>query len=217
MTDRAVGVTDQASGAGVADVRARERVISATTYAEQYVIPIRERVLSGVYLTSFLGTVQATAHTPPAGYWWLINPVGSTVSVALRRAEFMSQHGSALATVTSPRETLRLVTFTGTASGAQVTPAKALSSYAAATATFRTANTGLTLTQGADFFSFFPSSALTAAGCTAATAADWNPEDEGMIVLGAGEGIYCYQQDAGTASDTRRWVMNLAWEEYTLP
>lgn len=219
MTTRAVGVTDTASGAGVADVRVRERTDPSlgTTVAEQYVIPIRERVLSGVYMTSYLGVVQASADTPPAGRFWLINPVGSSVSVALRRVEFMSQHGSALITATSPRITLRRVTFTGTASGATQTPAKALSSYATSTSSFRTANTGLTLTQSDDIFAFLPAVALTAAGAAASTVADWNPEDEGMPVLAAGEGIFCFQQDAGTASDTRRWVMNMSWEEYTLP
>jgi hypothetical protein len=45
---RAVGVTDQPSAAGVADVRARERTdpVLGTTVAEQYVIPISERVAS---------------------------------------------------------------------------------------------------------------------------------------------------------------------------
>lgn len=218
MAVRGVGVVDTASGAGVADIRARERTVDGGTYAEQYVVPIRERVTTAILLYSVVNTVQATAHTAPAGFWWVFNHVASGVTIALRRINFSSQHNTALATPTGPRIALRRITFTGTPSGAAITGAKAVSSQtASANWSVRSANTGPTITQGADIFSFFPVAAITAVGTAAPAYEDWNPEDEGMIVLAAGEGIVCMQLDAATASDTRRFVTNWAIEEYTLP
>lgn len=198
--------------------RTRERTVSGNVIQEPYLISIRERVLSGVYLAQTgAHVVQAAADAAGVGRWWLFNPVGSTVLVAFRRCEFLSQLGSVLAAPTSPRLTLSLFTATGTASGASVTPGKQDSTQAAATATLRTASTGLTITDGADVFSFMPTASATAVGYAAPAVADWLPEDEGMPILRAGEGIYLTQSDAGTASDTRRYVTNIAWEEFTLP
>lgn len=199
-------------------VRSRERTIGANVVQEQYLIPARERVVSGVYMAATgAHVVQAAADAAGVGRWWLFNPVGSAVLVALRRVEFASQLGSALVAVTSPRLTLSLFTATGTASGASITPGKQDSAAPAATATLRTASTGLTITDGADLFAFLPTASATAVGYAAPAVMDWLPEDEGMPVLRAGEGIYLTQSDAGTSSDTRRYVTNIAWEEFTLP
>src|SRR3954453_23216708 len=117
MPDRGVGVTDTAAGTGVAEVRTRERTIGASTYAEQFVVPIRERVTTAILLYSIVGTVQASAHTAPAGVFWIFNHVASGVTIALRRINFASQHNTALATPSGPRIGLRRITFTGTPSG----------------------------------------------------------------------------------------------------
>lgn len=217
MTDRGVGVTDQASGAGVADVRARERVISSVTYDEQYVIPIRERVLTGVYLYSFLGTVQAAAQTAnTGGFLWVHNP-SSTISLALRRSNFVSAPAAATAFATSPRIAWRRFTSTGTPSGAALTPSKGATAHAAATHSVRSAITGLTVTEVADVFAYMPIVVVTAVGATPPAYQDWNPEDDGMIILAQNEGLVLRQLDAGTASDTRRFAVNFAVEEFTLP
>jgi hypothetical protein len=218
MPDRGVGVTDTAAGAGVAEVRTRERTIGGSTYAEQFVVPVRERVTTAILLYSIVNTVQASAHTAPAGFWWIFNHVASGVTLCLRRINFASQHNTVLATPTGPRISLRRITFTGTPSGTAVTGAKAASSQTpSANWSVRSTNTGPTITQGADAFAFFPVAAITAVGACPPAYEDWNPEDEGMIVLAAGEGIVCMQLDAGTTSDTRRFVCNFAVEEYQLP
>lgn len=219
MANRAVGVVDQASGAGVAEVRVRERTISAATYAEQYVIPTRERVTTAILLYSVLGTVAAAAQTAnTGGFFWIFNNVASGVTIALRRINFTSQHNTALATPTGPRLSLIRGTFTGTPSGTAVTGAKALSSQSAsANWSVRSAITGATVTEVATAFSFFPVAAVTAVGACAPAYEDLNPEDEGMLQLAAGECLVMRQVDAGTASDTRRFVANFALEEYTLP
>jgi hypothetical protein len=218
MPDRGVGVTDQTSGTGVADIRARERQVGGATYAEQYVIPARERVTTAIVLYSIVNTVQGTAHTAPAGFFWILNHVGSTVNLVLRRINFASQHNTLLATPTGPRIMMRRVTFTGAPTGTTVTGAKSRTAdTATATWSVRSANTGLTITQGADIFAFYPVCALTAVGACPPAYEDWNPEDEGMIQLAAGEGIACWQPDAGTGSDTRRFVTNFSVEEFQLP
>lgn len=200
------------------NVRTRSRTVSATTVHEQYFIPQRQRVLSGVYLAQTgAHVIAATADTAPAGRWFLFNPVGSTVLVALRRVSYCSQLGSALAATSSPRLTLRLFTATGTASGASITPGKQDSTAPTATAKLRSANTGLTITSGADIYSFLPTASATAVGYAPPGAIEYEPQEDGMPVLRAGEGIYLTQADAGTASDTRRYLTNIAWEEFTLP
>lgn len=219
MTERPVGVTDQASGAGVAEVRTRERTVGGNTVAEQYVIPIRERVLTAVVLYSILGTVAAAAQAAnTGGTFWIANHVSSGLHLAIRRVNFASQHGSALATPTSPRIQLIRGTFTGTPTGATVTGAKTRSADTAGSGwSVRSAITGMTVTEVAPAFSFQPVAALTAVGACPPAYEDWNPEDEGMIQLEPGEVISCRQVDAGTTSDTRRFVVNFAVEEYTLP
>jgi hypothetical protein len=196
----------------------RQRDVGPGTVEEQYVIPLSLRVRSGVYLSQTgAHVVQAAADTFPAARWFLINPVASGVLVAFRRCEFSSQMGSVLATPTSPRINLRLFTFTGTSSGAAITIGKVDSAFATAVAKLVSANTGLSISGGADIFSFMPTAGATAVGYAAPASLDWNPEEEGMPVLREGEGIACYQPDAGTTSDTRRYITSIAWEEYTLP
>lgn len=194
----------------------RTRTEDAVTKHFPRVLPEDNRVRSGVFACQTgIHVVQAAAQAATAGFWWLINPVGSTVLVALRRVEFMTQIGTVLNTPTSPRIQLERVTFTGTPTGAQVTPARVRTADGANTATLRTASTGLTLTAGAAIYAFMPVASQTAGSGIPPGQGDWNPDNNGMIILAAGEGIVCRQPDAGTASDTRRFVTNIAWEEFS--
>ena len=207
-------------------LRTVSSTVGANTVEEQYVIPTSARTRTGLYrVHAGVFVVGAAADAATAGRWWLINPVGSGVAVAVKRISFASQHGSALATPTSPRIMLERVTFTGTASGASVTPAKrarttvaGTTADATAVASVRTASTGLTLAAGEAFKAFLPVVALTTAAACPAGTDDWDPSDEDTeLILAAGEGVVCRQTDAGTASDTRRWVNNITWEEFTAP
>jgi hypothetical protein len=190
---------------------------------DQYVIPTDERSTLGIYHCQTGAHVigaAADATTGLVGRWWLINPVGSAVLVSLERVHFMSQHGSALATPTSPRVSLERFAFTGTASGATVAPAKRNTADATNVASLRTASTGLTITGsavGAAIICFLPVAAVTAVGACAPGESLWRPESDNQIILAAGEGIICRQPDAATVSDTRRFVTNIAWSEFTLP
>lgn len=207
----------QPDGTG-AKIRTRARTIGANNIEEQYVILQREAVRSSAYYAhTGAHLVLAAADAATVGRWWLINPVGSSVLVALRRVSFSSQLGSALLAPTSPRITLERVTFTGTASGAVTTNAIRKTTDAAAVSSVRTASTGLTLTAGGVFHAFLPVASATAVGYTAASTDDYDPADDDVIILAAGEGVVCRQPDAGTGSDTRRFVTNLYVEEFTLP
>lgn len=201
-------------------VHMRERTVTGPgTVQEEYVIPISQRIPSGVYLAhAGVRVITASADTFPAGSWFLINPVGSTLLVALRYVQFVSQAASVLATPTSPRFLVTAFTFTGTASGATVTPrAATVAGTPAATGSLRTANTGMTITRTQDVFAFLPWANATAVGGATPQEQVWQPPEDEQLVLAAGEGAVMFQADAGTASDTRRTATSLAWAEYTLP
>jgi hypothetical protein len=199
----------------------QERTVSGPgTVQAQYVIPSSERVNSGVYLAhTGAHVVQASAtNGTSTGFWWLYN-TSSTVKVALRRVEYMTQHGSILVTATSPRIVVQRFTFTGTPAGTVIGGLPTDSGMAASTASLRsTQATSVVTLVTPIIFAFMPVVALTAVGAAAPGAADWVPSDEsGEVILNQNQGIVCYQADAGTASDTRRFTTNIAWNEFTIP
>ena len=177
------------------------------------------RTVSGRYSYSQLCVVQASAtNGTTTGFWWLYNPVASGIKIALNSVGYMSQHAGALVTVTSPRLSLALFTFTGTPSGTAGTVAKNDSTFSTATGLLQTTQAGSSNSLGAIIMSFFPvwNQSTSSGGPGGATDATWDPADAGdEIILAAGEGIVCYQPDAGTTSDVRRQLVNLVWTEYT--
>lgn len=197
-------------------MRTQTRVVGADTVHEHYFVPSTDRDILGNYVAhTGVFTIQATAQTFPAGFFWMINPVGNTPKVALTGIELISQIGSALATPTSPRLLFSTFTFTGTASGASITPGKLDSTDASPTASIRTASTGLTITKVADTLASLPIAAATAVGVAPAMMDEWLPDSEnGQIILRPGEGIALWQADAGTTSDTRRVVVTIKWQEF---
>ncbi len=159
--------------------------------------------------------VQAAAHAATAGFFWIINPVGNSKYAHIRKIYFRCAPTTALVCLTAPRVTIERVTFTGTASGAQLTPAKVEASEPNFTMLTLTASTGLTLTAGAVICGFIVTSILTAVGVGVAIQQEIVFSEDGEIVLAPGEGIVCRQPDAGTTADTRKVIMNIAWDEYT--
>lgn len=224
MADRGVGIPDAPTAATVADVRVRERVIAGATFAEQYVLPISTRVRSGTYRAdSGPFVVSSGGDGAGVGRLYLANP-STTLVVALRKVEFMAAPTAATALVSSPRVTVERFSFTGTPTGAAIAAAKLRNltqngevADAAPTARLSTAVTGMTVTAGPVVKSFLVPPILTAVGAAVPVEQDYSPEEDGQIVLGAGEGILVRQADAGTSSDTRKFLVNLAWDEYQLP
>lgn len=207
----------RASIAAPAAVSADADVVNmwATRNGAQRVYGSRRR-RTGLYYAS-LGntTVTAAADGALVGRFWLVNPVGSTVFGAVRKVYMSMTTGSGLLVLTSPTFTVERITFTGTASGATITPAKRDSSDAANSLTVRTASTGMTITAGAAAHGFqvFQSLATTSNGVFPPPFPFTNDEDE-YLILRAGEGIVIRQATAGTALDTRVCNFDLQWEEF---
>lgn len=202
------------------NVRTQTRVVGADTVHEHFFVPASERSKLG----RFAGhsgnlTVQAAAQTGAAtGFLWLINPVGSSVKLGVRKVNVQANLATLLSTPTVPRLLMSLVTFTGVASGATISPAKYDSTGVAPVGSLRTAATGLTITVGAAIRSALAPFSGGTAGWTFLQSLDEDWEfmagDDGSLVLRAGEGIAFWQPDAGTAADTRRWLIDLIWEEF---
>lgn len=185
--------------------------------------PRRKRIGTYHFGASATASVQVTAHNGTStGFFWLQVPVGATVNarlVELRLAQTAIEPTAD--NVTVPRIALARFTFTGTASGASITPAKHKSTIATNTAVLRTASTGMTVTVGAVVFPFLVKaiSFATAVGITPLQfGADQQYQplaDDSILDLGPGEGALLYQPDAGGATtDFRRFMYQGIWEEY---
>lgn len=174
-----------------------------------------EALLGAYFFHTGAHLVLASADGSTSGRWFLQNPVGSSVTCRVKRVTFRSQLGSALVAVTSPRITIERYTFTGTASGASITAAKRRTADAANTVVMRTANTGMTLSAVAIVTAFLPVASATAVGYNTPGEAAWEPLGGDVLELAPGEALVCRQPDAGTSSDTRRFVTTVYTEEYT--
>lgn len=204
------------------NVRTQTRVVGADTVHEHFFIPTSLRSRLGIfYAASGTLTIPTAAQNGgTTGLFWLYNPVGSAVKMAIRRFATQVQFNVTTAVdVSLPRLAFSMFTFTGTGSGAQITPAKHASTDAAAVGNLRTASTGLTVTVGAMIKSDFPpilptaSSATIQANMPPTISNDWDPPEEEQPVLLAGEGIVCWSADASTTAN-RRTSTDLIWEEY---
>lgn len=201
-------------------VRTQTRVVGATIVHEHYFIPARQAELLGVYrYAQAQNTVLAAAQTPSAaGMLYLHVPASVTGKAArIRRIGVTSQHSTALATPTAPRIAAQLFTASAALNSGLLTPAKVKSSYPTATMLLSAVVTGLTgFTLGAAFAAAGLAGALTAVGAYEPCYKDMvDPaadEDE-WVQIGPGEGIVIYQDTAGTASDTRKFNLQLLWDE----
>ena len=135
--------------------------------------------------------------------------------VRIRKIRMESASGTLLATPSAPRVAVSRFTFSGTASGAQVSGLKNDSNYPTHVADLRTAVTGLTVSLVGVIGVLGIAQALTAVGAMAPASIEFidaDNEDE-WIVLVPGEGIALWQDVAGTTSDTRKLNINLIWDE----
>jgi hypothetical protein len=203
-------------------VRTQTRVVGADTVHEHFFIPISARSRTGVYFFhSGVLTIPTGAHNgTTSGHWWYVNPAGSTIKAAIRRAREVIQFTVTTAVdVSVPRTAFALVTFTGSPSGATINPAKRDSTDAAAQATMRTANTGMTVTLGNLLRAVLPpiiptaSSGTIQANMPAQVGTPWDLDEDEMPVLRTGEGVVCYSPDAATTAN-RRLITDVIAEEF---
>jgi len=204
-------------------VRTQERTVGANTVQEQYVIVDSPRVRTGGYHAHTGNhTIQAAAtNGTSTGFWWFYNPVGSTQLIEIVKVTFSTSETTALANLTSPRVLLSGFTFTGTPGGAAITPKKVDTTDPAATAILMTTQvTSVVALTQAMYAHLAVCVQSGSSGGPGVPSAEKYPDDADLDmrpVLRAGEGIVCYQPDAGVASDTRKLITNLMWKEYTVP
>jgi hypothetical protein len=200
-------------------VRTQTRVVGANTVHEHFFIPISARSRLGVYLAnSGILTVPAAAQNgTTTGLWWWFNPVGAVVKGALRRLQHEEQTGVVAVDLAIGEARASLFTFTGTASGAQVTPGKRDSTDAAPVVNIRTASTGLTVTLVATIYSelmqVLHSATAGDVQQNPIVGNEWDPQEDGQVVIRAGEGVVEWSAVAVTTGN-RRMLTNLAWEEF---
>lgn len=164
----------------------------------------------GYFAQTGIHTIQAAAHGATAGFWWLLCPATSAKRLYVMKVAFVSQHNTALVTVSGPRIRLERMAFTGAIAGTATTPASALASAPAAVGTLRdTVPAGASA--DAAFHAFMPSVALTAVGAAPMSAGEFEPDEP--LEVKVGQGVVCRQADSGTASDTRRFAMSVYWLE----
>lgn len=227
MADRGVGVTDTAPGAGVAEVRTRERTINAATYAEQYVIPISERVPSYKGMVSTFRTIGRIATAQ--NLFSIFNTAGSTVLVAVRRVSIQMDTTTALTVVSPVMRTARMTADATNGTALTKVPVDTLlTSNASVTvkgdASADGTNSGTTLTStpaAAKGWGQFVMRLHTAAGQVIMDDEAMIPQlsDDDPVILRAGEGLLVHVVAAATTSNpaSNHYIVNCMWEEFTLP
>lgn len=215
------------SGNSGKKVRTQTRVVGADTVHHHFMVPIREAAVLGVYkLFSAIQSVQASAQNGTStGFLWLHVPSSVTgKKVRIRRVWSSHAVTNTTANPTLPRLMAQRFTFTGAASGASVTLTKMDSGYPTPVLDVRSASTGLTVSLVA---SAFVGGTLIPPTITAGTAASFvtqtipdqflfnsvSDTEDDFLVLAPGEGVVIYQPDAGTASDSRRFTLNIVHDE----
>lgn len=199
--------------------RTQTRLVGADTVHEDFVIVQDARNVLGVHTgSSGLLTVPAAVHNgTTTGFLWVFNPIGSTIKMQVSRLIYDMQFVALAVDLLGGELRQSFFTFTGTASGAQITPMKRSSADAAAQGNMRTASTGLTCTLGATRIGVqYPTMDLITGG-----AGHWNPhradlrpvnEHEEPILL-PGEGLVFWHASAVTTAN-RRLIINASWDEF---
>lgn len=218
MPQRPVGVTDEASGATVAQFRTRERTVGADTVVEQYLLAAGERVVSSRLGASTFRTVGVgVANWNMAS---LFNLATSGVLVAVRRLTVQQDQAGNTGTMRLIHATtLRTAPTTGTL----LTPvpfdtAQAASGdveFRGATASDGGAATTLTATPGtrnaATFAVRLPS------GVRRIVMRDMALEGltDDAIILRPGEGLLVTQIEAPSTSS--HYIVSVVWDEFQYP
>lgn len=198
-------------------------LIPATSQVElsHYYVPVSIRNIKGLYASvSTLYSVSASAHNATTtGIFWLQVPSSATINVRIRNIEVIMTNAvvTAIDHPTAPRISFSRITHTGSWSGATQSVTKRKTADDGNQADVRTATTSTTVTLGNMFWSaVVPGMDFTTSGvyCTYIQQC-WRPTNEDEFIdLAPGEGLVAWQPDAGTASDQRRALLYVMWDEY---
>lgn len=205
------------SGNAGPKVRTQTRVVGADTVHEHFFISGRKAEVLGIYRLAMAQITAAAAAqngTSTGALWFHVPTAITNKKARIRAIRYASQHATALATPTAPRLAVSRMTFTGTASGAAITPVKVDATYPAAVADLRTAVTGLTPSLVGVMAALPFCGAITAVGAyTSPTDDVIMQEEDNWWVFAPGEGLVLWQDTAGTTSDTRVMNITIAWDE----
>lgn len=189
--------------------------------ARPMAVQVHTNNTTGVYLTSYSFLVRPTAHSPTDAFLWICNIAGNTEKFKLRRVELVATPTTFQRNETAPRLTLeRFPILSGTpvaptlaaAARDPISDAQMSAILAGSSAGFTTGIVG-----GPTFYSFFIPPIITFAGSIGIPPPipqEFEPENDGMVVIPAGYAILLRQADPGLAADSRKFVINFAWEEY---
>jgi len=216
-----IQLPDDASNTGK-KVRTQTRVVGANTVHEHYFVPVSPRKILGIYsAVSTLYTVANSAQNgTSAAIGWLQVPSTATCNVRLRYVSVAHTNNvaSAIDHATAPRIAVQRATFTGDFNGTLLNTAKRATVDATNQCDVRTASTGATVSLIATalvWASLVPGVDITTSGVYNSQFAEtWRPnfEDE-FVELIPTECLAIYQIDAGTASDQRKCIVNVCWDE----
>jgi len=210
---------DDVSNAGK-KMRTVSRVVGGQTVHEHYFVKSKDRNSTGYYkATSGLLTPPQTAQTlTTTAYFWFEVNAAATVAAAIHSMEISTAITNITAMITALRQQVSLFTYTGTPAGATLTAGKVDSTMASPQATIRTAVTGMTPVAGAAMFTAHLPTSLTGVGQSAPSmyVYDGVTDEDNQIVIRPGEGLCFWSPDTGVASDLRRVIANITWEEFSL-
>jgi hypothetical protein len=201
-------------------IRTKESVVGANTVVEYFFIPSSERDVTGQYkFTLAAQAIPAAVHTgTTTGFMFLINPLSSTIKMAVDRITLKQNFSTTLAVdLIAPLINVNRVSFTGTLSAATTTPAKRKTSDATAQGLLAIASTGLTVTNVAAVWSCIGQTmdlVTGGGGHWNAQSDEWNPSDEDdELILLPGEGVVIWSTLAVTTGN-RKLLINGAWFEF---
>lgn len=201
-------------------VRTQTRVVGADTVHEHFYIPISQRSYTGFYWAAIGNQTLPTAvqNGTTTGMWWLFNPAGSTIKVALRRWSSTMNFAALAVDLVPGAFRMSLFTYTGTPSGATIAFGKRDSTDPAAQANLRSASTGMTITLGNPVWEengpILPLATGSGVVCGPMVGIERNPDDElGELILRTGEGIVDWSALALTTAN-RRQSTNIGWGEF---
>jgi hypothetical protein len=221
MTQRPVGVTDQAAGAGVAEAHTRQQTIAGDLVCDQYVIPVSEYVTD--YVTSYRGMVASfrTIGLASANHniLTIFNKTGSTKLLAVRRLTVQFEDTAASLLLAPTVKTSRITTLpTG---GTVLTPLPfdtalthdADCEFLGATASDGGAATAIVSPAGTYGWTDFKTRQATAAGQILFPDENLIPGlcETSPIILRALEGLNV--QITAASLTTSHYLMNCAFEE----
>lgn len=225
MGENRVGVTDQAAGAGVSEVRTRQRTVGGSSVEEQYVIPINERVASYKGTFSSFRTLGNAA--TPQNIFTISNTTGSSVLVAVRRLTVQMDATVVLTAVAPQLQLSRVssaptggtvltdVAFDTSLSGSANVEARGATASDGGAATAITATAGTTLWQQYNF------RLHTAVGQVLTPDNGLIPDlcQDDPVILRANEHLLVQVVAAAAASNaaTNHYIVQAMFEEFSLP